>query len=159
MRNHQKTALCIERWEQQVQHEIAATARQSLQMHFYAYGEELKKVEVFKYLGWLLAYDDNDTQAIRANLAKACKMWARVSRVLRVENASPKVCGVFYKATIQAVLLFGSETWNLAPSGLKCLEGFHLRAAWQMSDKRPMKRLDGTWRYPNSEQVLQEVGL
>ncbi len=119
----------------------------------------MERVEVFKYLGRLLAYDDNDTQAIRANLAKARKTWARVSRVLRAENASPKVCGVFYKATIQAVLLFGSETCNLAPSGLKCLEGFHLRAAWRMSGKRPMKRLDGTWRYPNSEQVLQEVGL
>ena len=159
MRNHQTTVLCIKRWEQQVQHKIAATARQSLQTHFYAYGEELERVEVFKYLGQLLAYDDNDTQAIRANLAKARKTWARVSRVLRAENASPKVCGVFYKATIQAVLLFGNETWNLAPSGLKCLEGFHMRAAWRMSGKRPMKRLDGTWRYPNSEQVLREVGL
>ncbi len=130
MRNHQTTALCIKQWEQQVQHEIPATARQSLQTHFYAYGEELERVKVFKYLGWLLAYDNNDTQAIRANLAKAHKTWARVSRVLRAENASPKVCGVFYKATIQAVLLFGSETWNLALSGLKCLEGFHMRAAW-----------------------------
>ncbi len=83
-----------------MQHEIAATAQQSLQTHFYAYGEELERVEVFKYLGRLLAYDDNDTQAIRANLAKARKTWARVSRVLRAENASPKVCGVFYKATI-----------------------------------------------------------
>ncbi len=106
-----------------------------------------------------MAYDHNNTQAIGANLAKARKAWARVSRVLRAENASPKVCGVFYKEIIQAVLLIGSETWNLAPSGLKCLEGFHLQAAWQMSGKQPMKRLDGTRRYPNSEQVLREVGL
>jgi hypothetical protein len=114
----------------------------------------LERVEVFKYLGRLLAYDNNDTQAILANLANARKAWVQVSRLLRVENASPEVCGVFYKAIIQAVLLFSSETWNLAPSGLKCLEGFHLRAAWQMSGKHLMKRLDGTWRYPNSEQVL-----
>ena len=98
MRNHQKTVLCIKQWEQQVQHEIAATAQQSLQTRFLAYGEELERVEVFKYLGWLLANDNNDTQAIQANLAKACKAWARVSRVLKAENASPKVCGVFYKS-------------------------------------------------------------
>ena len=80
--------------------------------------------------------------------------------MLRAENALlPKVCGVFYKATIQAVLLFGSETWNLAPSGLACLEGFHLWAAWQMSGRGPKKLPDGTWRYPNSEAVLREVGL
>jgi hypothetical protein len=86
-------------------------------------------VEVFKYLGRLLAYDDNDSQAMRANLKKAHKSWARVSRVLRAENASPKVCGVFYKEVVQAVLLFGSETWKLSPASLKSLEGFHIRAA------------------------------
>ncbi len=58
-----------------MQHEIAATAQQSLQPLFLAYGEELERVEVFKYLGWLLAYDDNNTQAIQANLAKARKAW------------------------------------------------------------------------------------
>ncbi len=131
LRNHQATALCRERYEQLVQLETAATARLALNTRFYPYGEELERVEVFKYLGRLLSYeDDNDTQAMRANLAKARRCWARVSRVLRAENASPKVCVVFYKATIQAVLLFGSETWNLALSGLACLEGFHLRAAW-----------------------------
>ncbi len=79
-----------------MQHEIAATTQQSLQTCFLAYGEELERVEVFKYLGWLLAHDDNNTQAIWANLAKAREAWARVSRVLRAENASPKVCGGFF---------------------------------------------------------------
>jgi hypothetical protein len=100
LRNHQKTELCKERWRQQVQHETAATARLSLETWFFAYGEELQRVEVFKYLGQLLLYDDNDTHAMRANLAKARRCWAQVSQVLRSENTSPKVCGVFYKATI-----------------------------------------------------------
>jgi hypothetical protein len=123
-------------------------------MQFFAYGEELKWVKVFKYLGRLLLYDDNDTQAMRGNLAKARRCWAWDSQVLRLENASPKVCGIFYKATIQAVLLFGSETWNLWPSGMACLEGFHLRAAWRMLGSHPWKRPDGTWEYPNLEKVL-----
>jgi hypothetical protein len=89
-----------------------------------------------------------------ANLAKARRCWVQVSQVLRSENASPKVCGVFYKATIQAVLLFGSETWNLGPLGMACLEGFHLRAAWQMSGTWPWKRPDSMWKYPNLEKVL-----
>ena len=38
---------------------------------FYAYEEELERVEVFKYLGRLIAFDDDDTQAVRGNLAKA----------------------------------------------------------------------------------------
>jgi hypothetical protein len=159
LRNHQATELCRERYKQLVQHETAATAQLALNTRFYTYGEELERVEVFKYLGRLLSYNDNNTQAMRANLAKARGCWARVSQVLRAENALPKVCGVFYKATIQAVLLFGSETWNLAPSRLACLEGFHLRAAWQMSGRGQKKLPNGTWRYPNSEAVLREVGL
>ena len=68
-------------------------------------------MEVFKYLGRLIAYDDEDTQAVRGNLKKARRVWVRISRVLRAENASPRVCGMFYKATVQSVLLFGSDIW------------------------------------------------
>ena len=89
MRNHQKTELCEERWRHQVQHETTATARLSLKTQFFAYREELQQVELFKYLGRLLLHDNNDTQAMRANLAKARRCWAQVSRVLRSENASP----------------------------------------------------------------------
>ncbi len=31
---------------------------------------------------------------------------------------------MFYKATVQAVLLFGAETWNLTETALKQLKGF-----------------------------------
>ena len=79
--------------------------------------------------------------------------------MIRTENASPRACSIFYKAPVQSILLFGSKTWNLSPQSLKCLEGFHLRAAWCMAGKRPMKLLDGTWMYPNSAAVLGKVGL
>jgi hypothetical protein len=71
LRNHQATELCRKRYEQLVHYETAATARLALNTRFYVYGEELERVEVFKYLGRLLSYDDNDTQAMRANLTKA----------------------------------------------------------------------------------------
>ena len=117
-------------------------------------------MEVFKYLGRLLAHNDNDSQAVRGNLKKARGIWARLSRTMRADNASPHVCGVFYKVTVQLILLlFGSETWNLSPVSLKSLEGFHTRAAWRMAGKRPLKLPDGTWTYPNSAEVLDEVGL
>jgi hypothetical protein len=60
------------------------------------YGEELESVEVFKYLGQLLAYNDNDFQTMGSNLKKVRKSWVQVSCVFRPENASPKVCGVFF---------------------------------------------------------------
>jgi hypothetical protein len=158
-RGHQQTALCRGLCEMRLQHEAAAHSQQALQQDFFCGGDELEKVEVFKYLGRMLAYDDNDTQAMRTNLKKARRCWARISRVLRTENATPRVCGVFYKATVMAVLLFGSETWSLAPSSLKRLEGFHLRAAWRMAGKGPRMNPDGSWTYPDTDAVMKEVGL
>ncbi len=126
---------------------------------FTAYGKELERVEIFKYLGRLLAYNDDDSQAVRGNLKKARGVWARLSRTMRAENVLPRVCGVFYKATVQSMLLIGSETWNLSLVGLKSLEGFRIRATWRMAGKRALKLPDGMWTYPNSTEVLDEVGL
>jgi hypothetical protein len=131
-----------------------------LDQEFTAYGEKLERVEVFKYLGRLLSFDDNDIQAVRSNLKKARKVWSRISRVLRAENASPRVCGMFYKATVQAVLLYGSETWSLTTVALKSLEGFNLRAAWRMARKhKPCRQPDRSWTYPETSDVMEEVGL
>jgi hypothetical protein len=40
--------------------------------------DKLERVEVFKYLGRLLACDNNNNQAMRVNLAKARKSWGQV---------------------------------------------------------------------------------
>ncbi len=96
---------------------------------------------------------------MRAKLKKARKSWAWVSRVLRAENASPKVCGVFYKAVVQAVLPFGSETWKLSPASLKSLEGFHIWAARRIAGMQPTRNPEGMWKYPSSKYVLKAVGL
>jgi hypothetical protein len=156
---HQRNQLCQDGWDRKVQHEATETARIALAQSFTAYGDELERVEVFKYLVWLLAYNDNDTQAMRANLAKAHKSRGQVSCVLRAKNASPKVCGMFYTATKQAKLLFGSDLWKLSPSSLKSLEGFHTQAAHRMAGKKLTRNFDGMWTYPSLKDVLKEVGL
>ena len=96
-------------------------------------GDVLERIEVFKYLGRLLAQDDDDAQAIRQQLRKARGVWARVGQVLRGENTTPRVAAKFYKAVVQAILLYGSETWNLSKTALARLEGFHIRAAYWMA--------------------------
>jgi hypothetical protein len=151
--------MCKVRVAREVQYAAAERAHKALQQTFKAYGAELERVEVFKYLGRLLAYDDNAAQAVRGDLKKARGIWARLSHTIRAKNASPCACGIFYKATMQSTLLFGSETLNLSPQSLKCLEGFHLRVAWRMAGKRPKKLPDGTLTYPNSAAVLDEVRL
>ena len=53
------------------QQEVAVNFALAIQQRSTAYGEELTNVEVFQYLGWLLAYDDNNSQAVCSNLKKA----------------------------------------------------------------------------------------
>jgi hypothetical protein len=117
-------------------------------------------VEVFKYLGRLLAQDDDDTQAIRAQLRKARSTWARVGQVLWAENVPPQVATKFYKAVVQVVLLYGSKTWILSTAALASLERFHIRAAYRMAVRHKPRRGPGNRRiYPKSKDMLEECGM
>jgi hypothetical protein len=60
--------MCKDRVARKVQYAPAEHAHKALQQTFMAYGAELERVEVFKYLDRLLAYDNNDAQAVRGNL-------------------------------------------------------------------------------------------
>ncbi len=84
----------------------------------------MERVESFKYLGHQFSMTDNNAPAVRAQMAKARGVWARVSAVLKGENAPPKVCGIFYRAVMQSGLLYGSESWVLNPALLSQLEEF-----------------------------------
>ena len=156
---HEQSQYCKRTTKRRRQHENAEVAARALEESFLAYGVELEKVESFKYLGRILRYDDSDTQTVATNLRKARATWGRLSRVLRKENSTPRVCGMFYKATVQAVLLFGSETWNITASMVRSLEGFHVRAARRMTGMMPEQKPSGDWMYPASGEVLEAAGL
>ena len=87
-------------------------------------------------------------------------MWGRVDQVLCAENATPRVAAKFYKAVVQSVLLYRSETWNLTRAVLAQLEGFHVCAAYKMARKyKPRKGLFGKWNNPSTKDLLEECGL
>ena len=65
---------------------------------------------------------------------------------------------MFYRATVQSVLLFGSETWCLTPATLEGLEGFHVKAARRMTGKLPVLA-QGIWTYLKTSEVLAAAGL
>ena len=49
----------------------------------------------------------------------------------------------FLKAVIQAILLFGLETWVVTPRIGRTLGGFHDRVVCRLTDKHPKRRTDG----------------
>jgi hypothetical protein len=111
---HRLSKECQVGVERRQQRETAVTAALALHQQFTIHGNVLERVEVYKYLGWMMAQDDDDTQAVRAQLRKARATWARVGKVLRGENKPPTVAVKFYLAIIQAILLYGSKTWVIS---------------------------------------------
>ncbi len=97
----------------------------ALCQQFTVNGDVLEWVEVYKYLRRMMAQDDDDTQALRAQLWKARTAWAWVGQVLWNENLSPFIAAQFYQAVVQAILLYGSEMWVISQTAMARLEGFH----------------------------------
>jgi hypothetical protein len=80
--------------------------------------------------------------------------------VLQRENAPPRVSTKFYKAIVQSVLLYGSESWVLSPTVMARLEGFHIHAAYRMVKEHvPRQGPNLQWVYPSSEAVLEDCGM
>jgi hypothetical protein len=117
---------CQVRVEHCKQRETAVSSALALCQQLTIRGDVLKRVEVYKYLGRLMAQGNNNIQAIRAQIWKARATWARVGQVLRSKNASPFMAARFYQAIVQAILLYGSKTWVISQTALAWLEGFHI---------------------------------
>ncbi len=157
---HTCTKECAMGMARQQQQEAAVASALALLCQFTVHGEALKKAEVFKYLGRMMAQDNNNVQAVRHQLHKARGTWARIGQVLKSENATPRVAAKFYKAVVQAVLLYGSKTWNLTKAVLAQLEGFHVRAAYRMAQVHWPRRVAGNqWEYPKTSNALEECGM
>ena len=63
---HQQSAFCKRGAEWKAQYAAAVKYALALEVEFTAYGEPLEQVDVFKYLGRLLAMDDNDSLCRRS---------------------------------------------------------------------------------------------
>ena len=65
-------------------------------------------VTSFKYLGRMILATDDNWPTVTRNLDQANTVWRRISHILGREGSTPWVYGFFFKAVLQAVLLFGA---------------------------------------------------
>ena len=91
-------------------------------------------VTSFKYLGRVISAVENVK-----NLSRERKVWSRMSRFLSREGAVPRLFGFFFKAVIQAVLIFGAETWEVTPHRGKALMGFQTQVARRLTGWLPQR--------------------
>ena len=75
-------------------------------------------VDSFKYLGQVIHQTEDDCPAVLRNIQRVRQVWGRLGKFLRREGADPIISEKFYRVVVQAVLLFGSETWVLSAAML-----------------------------------------
>ena len=92
------------------------------------------------------------------NSRKARQVWDRHRNMLQREGAEPAVLEKCYRAVIQAVLLFGAETWVLLLPMAQRLEGVHVGLLRQVNKLKEKSLNDGLWRKVAIDKVLQGAG-
>lgn len=122
-------------------------------------GEHIERVPSFTYLGRVLQENDQDEEAIRARIRLATTAWRNISRVLHREGADIKVKSTFYRTIIQAVLLYGSESWTLTRTYRKMVDRFHKSAARRMAGVYPIEITEGEWTWPRSATYFKTCNL
>ena len=130
-----------------------------MERSFQAYGAPLENVTAFKYLGRAMTVRDDDWPAVAENLQNARKSWGRILRILSREGADTKLLGHFFKAVVQAVLLFRAEKWVLTPRMERDLSSFHHRVARWLTGRQLRRRGIGSWVYPPLTVLVAEAGF
>ena len=157
---HQQTAECIKWTKIQKDREADKVNKKKIaETIFYVQGVPIETVSEFKYLGRVVKNDDDDWPAVNQNVKKATATWGRICKILSKEGANPKVMATVYKAVVQAVLLYGSESWVLSLAMETKLQSFHRRCARYITGQHIRQNPDGSWTCPSSASVLQKAGL
>ena len=163
---HPNTAQCTKVAERKCHSLAVEKARAGTERAFREYSHPLTNVAAFKYLDRILSSVDCDWTEVVVNLRKARKKWARMSRILGQEGANAQTSGTFFKAVVQAVLLFGSEMWVVTPHVSRTLGGFQHRgrppADWESASAAARRRMGvpppgGTMREAGLEEVEEYI--
>ena len=117
-----------------------ADLREISERAFEEYGETLETLTTFRCLGRVLTAVDYDWISVLGNLGNTRLSWGRLSRIFSLEGEDLKVLGYFYKAAMQAVFMFGSETWVLNPRMDQALDSFQHRFTRRLTRRQPRIR-------------------
>ena len=128
-------------------------------MQFLVNGKKLQRVKEFCYLGRIFTENDDDTKCIQDNLKKARKRWACVGKILKTEGVNSKIMAKFYITIVQAVLLYGADSWVIKKRDYDALKSFHRRAVRYMTGQHIRKLGENQWNYPEHEKLLKKCGL
>ena len=148
MLKHQRTAWYFNNTEMKIRQRDLEVASRCLETEFSLTGEEredkIEGVALLKYLRRPLDQSDDAFPLVRWNTRKAQHIWGRSVVIFRREGVKPITSAYFYRAAVQAMILFGAETKILSASTEKQIAGPHTGFLLQVRGKRARRQQDGT---------------
>ena len=110
-------------------------------------GEEgenmVEDVAKCRYLVITLDQVDDDWISVMQNIMRARLVWGIPGKLFRREGEQARVVEIFYREVVQAILLYGSETWVLLAEMENQVEGAYTGFLRQISGKRARRIVDG----------------
>ena len=106
-----------------------------------------------------MAAGDDDNTAVAGSFRNARKSWTRTTRILGREGADSWISSLFFKLVVQAVFLFGLETWVLTPCMERALGSFQHRVVQWITGRQPRRQRERGWEYPPLTAAMEEAGF
>ena len=144
----------------QRKHEKLQVAQQEADaVYFTVNGIKIGRVQEYKYLGQMLTENDINTKCIKSQICQAQARWICVAKILKREGANARTMARFYLAVVQAVLLYGADSWTISETDMRKLDRFHKRAIRHMTGNHIQKNREGEWSYPDHDVLFQKCRL
>jgi len=123
-------------------------------------GDKVEVVKKFTYLGSLVTDDCSVGNEIMIRIGRAASAFKSLKKCLweRREIALPTKIHVF-RASVLAILLYGSETWNLLYEDLRRLSGFYIRCLRSILRISPVKLRLTNQKFLTNKELCERVGL
>ena len=158
-KGHKGTQMCERARQREEKRRQMRANEEAARAVFKVNGQPIETVSEFKYLGRVLADNDDDWPAVKANIKKARGRWRQVAQILAREGATTGTMAYFYKAIVQAVLLYGSESWVLTQKMWKAVESFHNCCARYIAGEHIRQKPNGEWVLPATTRILGQCKL
>ena len=109
-----------------------------------------------KYLEHTLDQIDGDWAVICWNIKRSRKGWGRPVKMLWREGTDTQVSDILYRSVVQAMLIFGSDSWLLSSAMEGAVEGTRIWFLQKIRLKWACINTDSKWVTPEAEVVLYQ---
>ena len=137
---HSNTAICNRNTQIRWKRRDVAIEKKCTEATFSLTGEygaeSVKGFDLFKYLGRLLCRLEDRCLVVHRNMCKARQVWGHLVKLPWREWEDLFISSKFYHAVLQAVVLFGADTWVLMSEMSQKLEGVHVEFLRQVTGKK-----------------------